>query len=65
MTEKKLTPLEEKRKDLVEASSLINRAVKACVAWDHHDRVEEAIGKMREAQKLLKEQYEEWGKTAH
>jgi len=62
MPEPKPTPLEEKRKDLLEASSIINRAVKACVAWDHYDSVDQAIEKMREAQRLLKAQYEEWGK---
>jgi hypothetical protein len=62
MPERKTTPLEEKLKDLRDASSLINRAVKACVAWDHHDNVEQAIEKMREAQRLLKAQYEEWGR---
>lgn len=62
MREQKPTPLEEKQKDLLDASSLINQAVKRCVAWDHHDNVEQAIEKMREAQRLLKAQYEEWGK---
>ena len=62
MSEAKRTTLEEKRQDLLEASSLINRAVRACVAWDHHDNVEAAIAKLREAQRLLKAQYEEWGK---
>ena len=62
MREQKPTPLEEKQKDLLDASLLINQAVKRCVAWDHHDNVEQAIEKMREAQRLLKTQYEEWGK---
>ena len=62
MPERKSASLEEKRKDLLDASSLINRAVKACVAWDHYENVETAIEKMREAQRLLKAQYEDWGK---
>lgn len=64
MPEQKSTPLEEKRKDLLEASALVNRAVKACVGWDHYDSVDQAIEKMREAQRLLKAQYEAWGKGA-
>ena len=62
MPDRKVIPLEEKRQDLLEASALVNRAVRACVALDHYDNVGNAIEKMREAQRLLKAQYEEWGK---
>jgi uncharacterized protein YjgD (DUF1641 family) len=63
MAQQKTPPLQEKMEDIVKASSIINQAVKACVAWDHHDNVDQAIEKMREAQQLLKQQYEEWKKT--
>lgn len=62
MTKSKLRPLQEKLDDVVQASSTLNQAVKACEAWDHHALVEEAIGKIREAQALLKKQYEAWAK---
>ena len=63
MAKLRVPPLQEKMEDIAKASSLINQAVKACVALDHHDNVDQAIEKMREAQKLLKLQYEEWKKA--
>jgi hypothetical protein len=62
MTPPKTPPTQEKMEDIAKASSVINQAVKFCVNWDHHDKVDQAIEKMREAQKLLKQQYEEWKK---
>jgi hypothetical protein len=64
MAKQKVPPLQEKMEDIVKASSIVNQAVKACQAWDHYDNVEQAIEKMREAQKLLKQQFEEWKKTS-
>ncbi len=62
MAKPKLPPLQEKMNDVVTAAQTLNQAVKACEAWDHHPLVEEAIAKIREAQVLLKKQYETWAK---
>jgi glutamyl-tRNA reductase len=56
----KTSPLQEKMEDVAKASAIVNKAVKACEHWDHYEKVEQAIERMREAQHLLKQQYEEW-----